>query len=126
MRALLMALAIIALTSGNALSSVLCGERSEVVAKLKKNYSEVPVHIGLGNQQTVIEKFMRSDLHARGQAAHPFRADARRDVVCGALGVVLQQIVRRQVGDGHTLTEHFVLDGDALELVEVRVVLVPA
>ncbi len=55
MRALLMALAFVALTSGNALSSVLCDERSEVIAKLKENYSEVPVHIGLGNQQTVIE-----------------------------------------------------------------------
>ena len=57
MRALLMALAFVALTGGNAgaLGHTLCGEHGEVVAKLKENYSEVPVHIGLGSQGTIIE-----------------------------------------------------------------------
>ena len=55
MRALLTALALIVLTTGSAGAGVLCGEHSEVVENLKKNYSEVPVYIGLGNKGTVIE-----------------------------------------------------------------------
>ena len=55
MRALLTALALIVLTTGSADANILCGEHSKVVENLKKNYSEVPVYIGLGNKGTVIE-----------------------------------------------------------------------
>ena len=57
MRALLTALAMFFLTVGSAgaLANILCGEHDKVVSNLKRNYSEVPIYIGLGNQGTVIE-----------------------------------------------------------------------
>ena len=57
MRAILIALAIFALISGSAdaFGYDLCGERNKVVANLKKNYSEVPVSMGLESAGGVIE-----------------------------------------------------------------------
>ena len=55
MRAILAALGVFVLTAGSADAAVLCGEHDIVVANLKRNYSEVPINIGLGNNGTAIE-----------------------------------------------------------------------
>ena len=57
MRALLTALAMLFLTvdSADALANILCGEHDKVVSNLKRNYSEVPIYIGLGSRGEVIE-----------------------------------------------------------------------
>ena len=57
MRTLLISLTafVFGIGSMDAFGSVLCGQRNEVVASLEKNYSEIPVNIGLASNGAVIE-----------------------------------------------------------------------
>lgn len=54
MRALLLAMTVV-LFSGDAIGQTMCGLRNTVVASLEKNYSEVPVSMGLASNGAVIE-----------------------------------------------------------------------
>lgn len=44
-------------TTARAGTQTMCGDRSDVVASLKKGYSEVPISMGLANNGSVVEVF---------------------------------------------------------------------